>query len=237
MLTNIQISDTNNNFSQNKNLCLYEDNSNDIEFKTKLTCVSSPKQSTVKIFKQKSRREILQDALLALAERHNIHISFKGTMAYVTTIAGEWYFNFTDTSREIKLHHKNYKKITDANGNWIPGYFHIQEQQFTSPLSVVSYIAKHEKALENQQFISKASQISSRIDNETGFEVLCLEKTQLYSGDSVTALFPCGWKRITICFRNCARTGPKWYIQNCQFANFSPVGLFAVNIQKNKTYV
>lgn len=237
MLTNVRISDTNNNYVQNKNLCLYGDNSDDNEFKTDFACVSSSKQSIAKKFKQKSRREVLQDALLTLAERHNMHIRFKGTTAYVTTIAGEWYFNFTDTSREIKLHHKNYKKITDEHGNILPGYFHIQEQQFTTPLSVVSYIAKHEKALENQHFIKRASQISSQIDNETGVEVLYLEKTQLNSGDNVTALFPCGWKRITICFRNCERTGPKWYIQNCQFANYSPVGLFAVNIQKNKTYV
>ncbi len=97
---------------------------------------------------------------------------------------------------------------------------------------MLSYIARHERAAENREFITKASQIYSQVDEETGIEMLFLGHSQIEHGDRLQALFPSGWENITFRFRNCERTGAKWYIATDAFANYSPVGLFAANLRK-----
>lgn len=61
-----------------------------------------------------SKAEIMRRAMFDLATRRLMHIEFVGDNAYVTTIAGEWYFNYN--IRPIQLHHKNLKARVDKHG-------------------------------------------------------------------------------------------------------------------------
>lgn len=81
-----------------------------------------------------SKDEVFQDALTELCDRYKMHIKFKGGVAFVTTIAGEWQFRYND--RPIQLFHSNSKKGK--------GDLHNQRIRFYSPLDVIRYIYFHE---------------------------------------------------------------------------------------------
>ncbi len=93
--------------------------------------------------KKKSRANITKEALMAAAEGYGLHLEFIGPNLYVTTIAGEWYFNYVD--RPIMLHHKNNKLYLDRTGK-PKRYYHNQDITFPSPLDAIQYIYRHERA-------------------------------------------------------------------------------------------
>ncbi len=82
----------------------------------------------------KSKDAVFQDALTELCDRYKMHIKFKGGVAFVTTISGEWQFRYND--RPIQLFHSNSKKGK--------GDLHNQRIRFYSPIDVIRYIYFHE---------------------------------------------------------------------------------------------
>ena len=89
-----------------------------------------------------SKAEIMRAQIKALSEQYGMHVEFHGSMAYVTTIAGEWYFDYND--RPIQLRHKNANPRLDRNGKPL-GYYHVQHYRFHAPLQVLAYIRNHER--------------------------------------------------------------------------------------------
>ena len=90
-----------------------------------------------------SKSEIMRRQIKALSVQYGMHAEFHGSMVYVTTIAGEWYFDYND--RPIKLKHKNATKKLNRNGK-STGHYHNQDLTFHAPLQVLSYIRRHESA-------------------------------------------------------------------------------------------
>jgi len=85
----------------------------------------------------------MREQIKVLSEQYGMHVEFIGGMVYITTIAGEWHFDYND--RPIRLHRKNAEKRLDRHGKLI-GYYHLQEYSFHAPLQVLAYIRKHEQA-------------------------------------------------------------------------------------------
>ena len=71
-----------------------------------------------------------------------MHAEFHGGMVYITTIAGEWYFDYND--RPIRLRHKNAEKWVDRYGQ-DTGHYHVQPYHFHAPLQTLAYIRNHEQ--------------------------------------------------------------------------------------------
>lgn len=91
----------------------------------------------------KSKAETMREQLVAVSKQYGLHAEVVGGMAYITTIAGEWYFNYND--RPIKLHHKNAETRYDRDGN-PTGQYHTQPMIFHAPLQALTYIRNHEQA-------------------------------------------------------------------------------------------
>ena len=85
----------------------------------------------------KSRDEVFQDAIQELCDRYLMHVKFKGGIAFITTISGEWQFRYND--RPILLFHTNAFK---SKGK---GDLHNQNMRFYSPVDVIRYIRFHER--------------------------------------------------------------------------------------------
>lgn len=96
----------------------------------------------LKTCKPGSKNDIVSKAIVAYCEKLGIHAETKAGVAYITTVAGEWYFTYND--RPIVLHHKNAEKRYDAHGNEKKNQYHIQEQKFYSPAHALAYIAIHD---------------------------------------------------------------------------------------------
>jgi len=106
-----------------------------------------PKMPTVKNSKKssasgKSKAEIMRSQIKILSEEYGMHAEFHGSMVYITTMAGEWYFDYND--RPIRLRHKNAEKRLDRSGQ-PTGHYHAQPYQFHAPLQVLAYIRNHEQ--------------------------------------------------------------------------------------------
>lgn len=97
----------------------------------------------LKTCKPGSKNDIVSKAIVAYCEKLGIHAETKAGVAYITTVAGEWYFTYND--RPIVLHHKNAEKRYDAHGNEKKNQYHIQEQKFYSPAHALAYIAIHDR--------------------------------------------------------------------------------------------
>lgn len=93
--------------------------------------------------KPASKSEIVSKAIVTYCEELGVHAEVKAGTAYITTIAGEWYFTYND--RPIVLHHKNSEKRYDWKGNLLKNHYHIQQQKFYSPAHALAYIAIHDK--------------------------------------------------------------------------------------------
>ncbi len=111
----------------NKNLCSCGANPENAGFKPCPVCNPVPVIFPPQKSKHKTRKATLQESLLALASRHDLHIEFKGTTAYVTTIAGEWFFTYTDMDSKIQLYHKNNKEYNNNGITHNTGYCHNQK--------------------------------------------------------------------------------------------------------------
>ena len=97
----------------------------------------------LKTCKPGSKNDIVSKAIVAYCEKLGIHAEVKAGVAYITTVAGEWYFTYND--RPIVLHHKNAEKRYDAQGHEKKSQYHIQEQKFYSPAHALAYIAIHDR--------------------------------------------------------------------------------------------
>ncbi|MDL2219573.1 hypothetical protein LJC04_04495 [Ruminococcaceae bacterium OttesenSCG-928-O06] len=102
----------------------------------------SPPQA-VRKRKFRTKSDIMKNTIRGVCERYQMHADFEGGMVYITTIAGEWYFNFND--RPIQLRHKNAEMRFDQFGR-SKGHYHLQQYSFNAPLQAISYIYNHERA-------------------------------------------------------------------------------------------
>lgn len=98
---------------------------------------------------RRTKSELMRQSLAELADRHGMHIAFKGGTALVTTIAGEWFFDYNQ--RPISLHHKNndIRLRLDGTPN---GHYRVQALTFPTPLAALAYIYRHERAAERLAF-------------------------------------------------------------------------------------
>lgn len=101
----------------------------------------------------RTKSELMRQALAELADRHGMHVTFKGGSALVTTIAGEWFFDYNQ--RPICLHHKNndIRLRPDGTPN---GHYHVQTLTFPTPMAAMAYIYHHERAAERLAFAVEA---------------------------------------------------------------------------------
>lgn len=111
-----------------------------------------PTASVKRVRKKRTKSETLQEAMESVAEQYQMHIKFVGPNVYVTTIAGEWFFDYN--TRPITLHHKNEEKRFDRMGR-VKGHYHVQDQSFSSPMLALAYIYHHEKAAIRRAFQAK----------------------------------------------------------------------------------
>ena len=86
--------------------------------------------------------KLTQSVLKAYCEQQNMHIEFVGSIAYVTTIAGEWYFDYT--IREPAIHHRSIEKREVAQGKI--SHYHIQRINTKTALTAVMHIYRHDQA-------------------------------------------------------------------------------------------
>ena len=84
------------------------------------------------------------ERLVEKAFQYGMKAKLAGPNIYITTVADEWFFNFTSTP--IQLHHKNVEERTDRNGHPQLNHYHIQPNTFTSPLEALTYIYRHTEA-------------------------------------------------------------------------------------------
>lgn len=105
-----------------------------------------------------SKPEMMRRAMSDLATRRLMHIEFVGDNAFVTTIAGEWYFNYN--IRPIQLQHKNLKTRVDKHGQ-STGFFHQQKLIFETTMEALAYIYQHERTAEERTFAGDRKQDSN----------------------------------------------------------------------------
>ena len=80
-------------------------------------------------------------ALLDRATAFGMTANLIGPNIYISTIADEWYFNYTNTP--IVLHHKNTEVRKYDDGRRMPGHYHQQPYHFQTPLEALAYINRH----------------------------------------------------------------------------------------------
>lgn len=85
----------------------------------------------------KSRDQVFQEAIRELCDRYLMHVKFKGGVAFITTVSGEWQFRYND--RPILLFHSN--EFKSKRG----GDLHNQNMRFYSPVDVIRYIRFHDR--------------------------------------------------------------------------------------------
>lgn len=92
-----------------------------------------------KIEDTKSNNGVLALQIIQLCNKFNLYCSIDGDIAKIITTAGGWKFNFRE--RPITLYHQNART---AHGGFKNSEYHIQGNDFYSPLDVVGYIIKHD---------------------------------------------------------------------------------------------
>ena len=90
----------------------------------------------------RSKSEIMCEQIILLSEEYGMHAEIRGSIISITTIAGEWYFDYND--RPILLRHKSSEKRLDHHGKPRSKY-HVQPNQFHAPLQVLAFIRNHER--------------------------------------------------------------------------------------------
>lgn len=89
-----------------------------------------------------SKDKLVQRVLKAYCEQQDMFIEFVGSIAYVSTIAGEWYFDYT--IKEPALHHRSTEQREVAPGK--VSHYHIQRINTKTALTAVMYIYRHDQA-------------------------------------------------------------------------------------------
>jgi len=101
-----------------------------------------------------SKTELLGNQLRSLCADKGIFAEITGELIKMTTISGEWHFNFV--VRPIELYHRNY------NGE---DGFHIQAKSFPTPIHVIAYVQKHDiKDMKRKLLISIEREITKEIE-------------------------------------------------------------------------
>lgn len=120
-------------------------------------------ETYLKTCKPSSKNDVVSKAIVAYCEKLGIYAEAKAGVAYITTVAGEWYFTYND--RPIVLHHKNAEKRYDIHGNEKRDQYHIQKQRFYSPAHALAYIAIHDRperalaiAVEQYRYMNRNSE-------------------------------------------------------------------------------
>ena len=93
--------------------------------------------------KPKTKAELIKEQLIRISEAYGMHVQIVGNVAFVTSVAGEWYYNYCE--RPIKLRHQNTEQRFDAQGR-STGFYHKQDYEFASPAHALAYIHRHEQA-------------------------------------------------------------------------------------------
>ena len=91
----------------------------------------------------RTKAAVMRDEMMLICNECGMHLEFVGDTAFVTTVAGEWFFD--PNIRPIQLHHKNTEKRFDYNGN-STGHYHVQKVSVRSPATALGYIYHHEQA-------------------------------------------------------------------------------------------
>ena len=112
-----------------------------------------------------TKAELLGMQLKMLCEEKGIFAEIWGSVIYMTTISGEWYFNFI--GRPIKLLHRDHK--------WNNG-FHRQEKDFTTPIKVLSYIQKHDYSYMKARYLD----VPERYHIKDLESILCIRRSGQY---------------------------------------------------------
>ena len=130
---------------------------NAVKKKPKLPSTQSPMQpdKTSEENKAKSNAKrtpstkayIMEKQIAAFCEEYGMHAEFKAGTAFITTIAGEWFFMYND--RPIRLHHKNYS-TEELKSNRQADLYHLQGTRYSSPLQVLRYISNHDLDLKRR---------------------------------------------------------------------------------------
>lgn len=182
-------------------------------------CSPSPLPSPPKA----PKRLPIGELLVEKAAKYGMNAKLSGPNIYLTTVADEWFFNFTAVP--IKLRHKNLEERTDRNGRPQLNHYHIQPNTFTSPLEALTYIYRHTEAATNRALSSTPIQLTlSRTPD--GLPQLLCDGVSLHPGSHVEALFPDGWHPITLGLRDMEDELLCWYITTPAYSQYSPIGLF-----------
>jgi hypothetical protein len=94
-----------------------------------------------------TKAQIIRKEIVLICEEYGMHAEFSGGTVFVTTVAGEWFFDYND--RPIRLHHKNYIAMVAKIGKSLQHY-HLQHERFASPLHALRYISGHDLALKRK---------------------------------------------------------------------------------------
>ena len=95
----------------------------------------------------KNKAETMKQEIAGVCEEYGMHAEFVGGTAFITTIAGEWFFTYND--RPIRLHHKNYADNA-VKAKRTTKLYHLQYETFASPLHVLKYISGHDLELKRR---------------------------------------------------------------------------------------
>jgi hypothetical protein len=106
----------------------------------------------------KTKAQIMKREISSLCEEYGMHAEFVAGTVFVTTVAGEWFFDFND--RPIRLRHKNYTDLTKELGKSL-NHYHLQKKSFSSPLYVIKYICEHDLALKRRVMSDIKSELAT----------------------------------------------------------------------------
>ncbi len=169
------------------------------------------------------KRMPIGEILVEKAMNYGMKATLSGPNIYITTIADEWFFNYTATS--ITLHHKNTETRTDKNGCPQLNHYHVQPNTFPSPLDALKYIYRHTEGTVNRAFAPSCAQLTLLRSSDNSPQLLC-NGVSLQPGCQIEALFPDGWHIITLKLRTGKDDLSCWYIATPEYSNYSRVGLF-----------
>ena len=162
-------------------------------------------------------------ALLDRATAFGMTANLIGPNIYISTIADEWYFNYTNTP--IVLHHKNTEVRKYDDGRRMPGHYHQQPYHFQTPLEALAYINRHSEIAVGRSLKPEAAQLQL-VSVPDYPPLLVCNGEPLETGSRVTALFPDGWRYIKLELSEGAGEEPQWVITTPEYSIYSPVGLF-----------
>ena len=86
------------------------------------------------------QNKLKQTIVQQFCKMHDMYVQFNGNIAYITTIAGEWYFDYTE--EEPTIHHRSTEKRTTRTG--AIRHYHIQSIVLSGCLEAVNYIYRHD---------------------------------------------------------------------------------------------